>query len=67
MADCVNRKGKSINLTNGEAYSLAEFIDMQLLNYIREDTDIDSLQWLRNVVHAYEKLCEYSGYNGVTE
>lgn len=40
---------------------------MQFLNYIREDTDIDSLQWLRNVVHAYEKLCEYSGYNGVTE
>lgn len=56
-----------MDLTKDEAYSLAEFIDMQLLTYIRADTDIDSLQWLRNVIHSYEKLCDYSGYNGVTE
>lgn len=29
-----------MDLTKDEAYSLAEFIDMQLLDYIREDTDI---------------------------
>ena len=54
-------------LTKGEAYSLADLIDMNLIDYIRNDTDVDSMEWLRNVVHAYEKLCKYSGYKGLTE
>ena len=56
-----------MNLTKDEAYSLAEFVDMQLIDYIRADTEIDSIQWLRNVIHAYEKLCKHSGYCGMTE
>lgn len=53
-----------LNLTKDEAYSTAELIDMQLLAYIREDTEVDSMQWLINVVHAYEKLRDYGGYQG---
>ncbi len=54
-------------LTPNEAYAVANLIDMTLINSIRDDTDIDSMTWLRNVIHAYEKLCQYSGYVGLTE
>ena len=56
-----------IDLTRDEAFSIAEFIDFNIIDNIRNDTDIDSIQWLRNMIHGYEKLCEYSGYCGVTE
>ena len=54
-------------LTKDEAYAIAEFIDCYLFDRIRNDPDADSLQWLINVVHAYEKLCAYSGFVGLTE
>lgn len=54
-------------LTKGEAYAVAEFIDMNLFDAIRNDTDWDSVQNLRNLIHAYEKCCETSGYVGLTE
>ena len=25
------------------------------------------MEWLRNIIHAYEKLCKGSGYVGLTE
>ena len=56
-----------IDLTKDEAYSLANHIDCTLLDTIRNDTDIDSMGWLINIVHAYEKLGKYSGYVGLTE
>lgn len=54
-------------ITQDEAYSLAQLVDLTLIEHIRSDTDLDSIQWLRNIVHAYEKLCKVSGYVGVTE
>ena len=56
-----------IDLTKKECYALADFIDCALYERIRDDTDIDSLEWLKSIVHAYEKLCEASGYVGLTE
>lgn len=56
-----------LNITKDEAYSLADFIDTNLINDIRDDPDCDCLKWLRNVIHGYEKLCQYSGYVGLTE
>lgn len=50
-------------LTKDEAYAVAELIDLNLLDTIRNDTDIDSMLWLRRIVHAFEKLCKMSGYN----
>jgi len=58
---------KRANLSKNEAYSIAEFIDLNLITNIRNDTNIDSMKWLKNMVHGYEKLCELSGYKGLTE
>lgn len=58
---------EACELTKKEAYAVAEFIDCNLLDYIRSDTDIDSMGWLRSIVHAYEKMCAASGFAGLTE
>lgn len=57
---------KANMLTKDEAYAVADIISIDLIDRIRNDTDIDSMEWLINIVHAYEKLCEYSGYVGFT-
>ena len=62
---CNNQK--TCVLTSDEAFSVAEFIDKNLYDSIRNDVDIDSIQWLRNILHAYEKMCAVSGYVGMTE
>lgn len=54
-------------LTVGEAYNIAELVDMCLLDTIRNDSEWDSMRALKNIVYAYDKLCKYSGYKGVTE
>lgn len=56
-----------LTLTKKEAYAIANHIDYTLIESIRNDPDCDSLTWLRNLIHGYEKLCEFSGYVGVTE
>lgn len=56
-----------LNLTKNEAFAIADHIDATLIQLIRDDTEIDSMMWLRNMIHGYEKLCEYSGYKGMTE
>lgn len=56
-----------LRLTRGEAYSVAEFIDINLFTAIRTDDEWDSFQCLRNLIHAYEKCCAISGYVGVTD
>ena len=58
---------QAITLTKDEAYAVADFIDCALYDRIRNDTDIDCMQWLRNIVHAYEKLCRFSGFVGLTD
>lgn len=58
---------EDLGITQDEAYSLAEFIDCNLISEIRNNAEIDSMQWLRNMIHAYEKLCRYSRYVGLTE
>ena len=56
-----------LNLSKQEACSIANHIDMTLIQSIRDDEEIDSMEWLRNMIHGYEKLCVYSGYQGLTE
>ena len=53
-------------LTKDEAYALCDMIDLRLIEVIRNDTDIDNLAWVASMIHAYEKLAEYSGYVGLT-
>lgn len=54
-------------LTKSEAYGLAGFIDLNIFSAIRNDVDFDSFQCLRNICKAYEKLCEISGFVGLTD
>lgn len=56
-----------VDLTKKEAHAIAELIDTTLIDLIRNDVDIDSLYWLRLIIHGYEKLCAYSGYQGNTD
>ena len=56
-----------MNLTKDEAYAVAEFIDTNIFTAIRDDVDWDSFYNLRNLIHGYEKLCEISGYVGMTD
>lgn len=56
-----------MTLTKDEAFAIAEFIDMNLFDGIRNDTDWDSIYNLRNLIHGYEKCCKYGGYVGLTE
>ena len=52
-----------LKLTKGEAYAVADFINLNLIETIRNDTDIDSMLWLRRVIHAYDKLEKYGDYD----
>lgn len=59
--------GSTCILTEDEAYGVAQFIDANLYDSIRNDDSIDSVEWLKNILHAYEKMCKASGYVGLTE
>lgn len=52
-------------LSKSEASNLAEFIEINLLDIIRNNDDIDNIGWLRSMLSAYDKLKEYSGYVGI--
>lgn len=56
-----------IDITEKEAYAAAELIGMNLFDVIRNDTDVDSLSWLRNVLNVYDKLCNISGYRNACD
>lgn len=58
----VGKSDSGVGITKREAINLAEFLDMHLIRSIRDDPEIDNMVWLRDMVHAYDKLCEYSGY-----
>lgn len=47
-----------IELTKGQCESLAEMIELHLLDIIRKDTDIDNLDWVRNILNAHQMFVE---------
>ena len=52
-------RGKAMaNLTKAECKILADFIEVNIYNDIRSDTNIDNMQWLVYMVEVYQKLCE---------
>ena len=67
----IDEKGITVKegceLSKKEAYAVADFIDGNLFDAIRNDTDIDSMEWLKSILHAYEKMCKASGFVGLTE
>ena len=49
-------------LTKAEAASVADFIYFYLFDAIRKDSETDNMFWLVGIIHAFDKLCAYSGY-----
>ncbi len=47
---------KTITLTDSQCESLADFIEDTILDTIRQDTYIDNINWLINMVDAYKKI-----------
>lgn len=43
-----------VDLTKDQCESMVDLIELNLLDIIRNDTEIDNIQWLVNVVDAYK-------------
>ena len=46
---------KNITITPSEAVSLADFIQLNLIDVIRNDVEIDSIEWIYNLINVYKK------------
>lgn len=51
---------RGVELTESMCKNVAEFIDMYLFHAIREDPDIDNIEWLRDMVGAQSVLSKYA-------
>lgn len=56
-----------IDITEKEAYAVAEIIDTYIFQIIRDDDSIDNISWLRNIICAYDKLCKIGKYKGIND
>ena len=59
-----------VKITSNEAASLRDFIELNLIDAIRNDVEIDSLLWVYNILNVYRKcggLKEYDDYEGENE
>lgn len=45
-----------IELTKEEVNVLTDYIEFYLITNIRQDTDLDGINWLCNLCSAYKKL-----------
>lgn len=50
------------NLTEQEAFVIAEFINEHVFSAIKQD-EIDDIEWLATLIHGYEKLSECCKYD----
>lgn len=47
---------KAVFLTKGQCESMIDYIECNLLPVIRNDVDIDNMEWLCNICEVYRKL-----------
>ena len=45
-----------IDLTESQCRNLYDFIELNIFEYIRNDTEIDNINWLVDMMEAYQKL-----------
>lgn len=45
-----------IEATKGQCESVLEFIELNLFDVIRNDTDIDNIEWLQNMMDFRKEL-----------
>lgn len=46
---------RMIEITKGEAESLCEFLELGLIQYVKDNPDIDSMLWLDNIMSIWRK------------
>lgn len=46
---------ENITITSSEAVSVADFIQLNLIDVIRNDLEIDSIEWIYNLINVYKK------------
>ena len=44
-----------IEITESEASSLVELLDLGFIQYIKNDADIDSMLWIDNIMSVWRK------------
>jgi len=49
---------EAVAITKGEAVSLFDYLEIHLLDDIRSDYDIDSMEWLHNMMNVWKKCKE---------
>ena len=45
-----------IDLTESQCKNLCDFIEVNIFEYIRNDTEIDNINWLIDMMETYQKL-----------
>ena len=45
-----------IDLTKSQCENLCDFIEVNIFEYIRNDTDIDNINWLIDMMETYQKF-----------
>ena len=48
----------TIELEEHEAFNVLSFIEENLFDVIRVDTDIDNFEWLKDLINVHQKLKE---------
>ena len=56
-----------IDLTESQCKNLCDFIEVNIFEYIRNDTDIDNIDWLIDMMEAYQKLKKWNTASRIIE
>lgn len=56
-----------VDLTESQCENLCDFIEFNIFEYIRNDTDIDNIDWLVDMMKAYQKLKEWNTTSKIIE
>ena len=49
-----------IDLKESQCINLCDFIEFNIFDYIRNDTDIDNIDWLVDMMEIYQKLKKWN-------
>ena len=60
-------KDCTLNLTFSQVKNLVEFFEFNLIDNIREDTDIENMNYLVDMCEIYKKLQEHIGKEGAEQ
>ena len=53
----------TVHLTKSQCKNVADFIEFGLIEYIRNDTDLDNVLWIADMIEAWKILGKAGGEN----